>query len=75
MNLVVIFSVLILLVVIGLFGFVYKLSADLNEANKKIINLIETGNKANHNEFKSVNKEITSINSKIKELTKIEEME
>lgn len=71
MNLIIILAIINLLLLVGLGAFLYKLYVD----NKELKENIRNNHKQVSEELKYIKRDFTSINSNIKELTKIEELE
>jgi hypothetical protein len=67
--------ILNLLVVFGLFGFLYKVYSELKADNKQLKSSLKDFFQKSENDNRILRKELTSIGSKIGELTEVEKME
>lgn len=67
--------ILNLLVVFGLFGFLYKVYSELKADNKQLKSSLKDFFQKSENDNRILRKELTFIGSKIGELTEFEKME
>lgn len=75
MNLTIGLLLILLLVSFGIIGFLYKISVDNKNAYRQLRSIVKKNQETTDNSISSCKKDLTSIQTQITELTKIDEME